>query len=55
MCRHDRFAVKSVCVDDRNNYYLEGAGGAGIMVIVRVVIYHDPCYLFLSEQAAGYA
>lgn len=34
MCGHDRFGVKLVCMDDRNNDYLEGVGGAGIMVIV---------------------
>lgn len=34
LCGHHRFGVKLVHMYDRNNYYLAGAGGAGIMVIV---------------------
>lgn len=34
VCGHDRFEVKLVCIDDKNNYYLEVVRGAGIMVIL---------------------
>lgn len=54
---------QNICVRDRfgliGRYgwqkYLEGIKGGGIMANITVMICHDPCQIFLSEQAAGYA